>query len=245
MYRRRRGMYNRDLTKLRRRRQREPKKSNRFNDQQLCTCITLFCQFLCRPCTTTTWNGQTLSLLENGNDKAMNSTISDWTRARSPLFTSNLNSLLLSKRATWDNREVVSKDAKSIFQRRFYGRRRCRIRDLTKPRRRRQRERQETIGFMSKTTTLHVHHGFLYISLPSLRNYDVKWPNFKFTWERERQGDKFYHVCQNLSAYPSLQLQPKYLSFKTRRIGIIAKKFKLMRSLFFIDVFMDVAVVES
>ena len=46
--------------------------------------------------------------------------------------------------------------------------------DLTKPRRRRQRERQKTIGLMSKTTTLHVHHAFLYISLPSLHNYDVK-----------------------------------------------------------------------
>ena len=45
---------------------------------------------------------------------------------------------------------------------------------------------------MSKTTALHVHHAFLYISLLSLHN-DVKWPNFKFTWERERQGDKSYH----------------------------------------------------
>ena len=44
-------------------------------------------------------------------------------------------------------------------------------RNLTKPRRRRQRERQ-AIGLMSKTTTLHVHHAFLYISLPSLHNYD-------------------------------------------------------------------------
>ena len=49
-----------------------------------------------------------------------------------------------------------------------------RVRDLTKPRRRRQRERQKTIGLMSKTTTLHVHHAFLYISLPSLHNCDVK-----------------------------------------------------------------------
>ena len=44
----------------------------------------------------------------------------------------------------------------------------------TKPRRRRQRERQKTIGLMSKTTALHVRHAFLYISLPSLYNYDVK-----------------------------------------------------------------------
>ena len=64
-------------------------------------------------------------------------------------------------------------------------------RELTKLRPRRQGERQKAISLMSKTTTLHVHHAFLYISLPSLHNYDVKWPNFKFTWERERQGDKY------------------------------------------------------
>ena len=90
------------------------------------------------------------------------------------------------------------------------------IRDLTKPRRRRQRERQKTIGLLSKTKTLHAHHAFLYISLPSLHNYDVKWPNFKFTWERERQGDKFYHLCPNLSAFPFLKLQAKSPSFKSQ-----------------------------
>ena len=58
---------------------------------------------------------------------------------------------------------------------------------------------------MSKTTTLHVHHAFLYISLLSLHNYDVKWPNLKFTWEREQQGDKFYHLSLNSGAVPSLQ----------------------------------------
>ena len=69
---------------------------------------------------------------------------------------------------------------------------------------------------MSKTTTLHVHHAFLYISLQSLHNYDVKWPDFKFTRERERelQGDKFFHLCQNLGAVPSIQLQTKFPSFK-------------------------------
>ena len=48
-------------------------------------------------------------------------------------------------------------------------------RDLTKLRWRRQRERQKTIGLMSKTTSLHVHHDFLYISLSFLHKYDVKW----------------------------------------------------------------------
>ena len=32
------------------------------------------------------------------------------------------------------------------------------------------RNGQKTIGLMSKITTLHVHHAFLYISLPSLHN---------------------------------------------------------------------------
>ena len=42
---------------------------------------------------------------------------------------------------------------------------------------------------MSKKPTLHVHHAFLYISLLSLHKYDVKWPDFKFICERERQRD--------------------------------------------------------
>ena len=33
---------------------------------------------------------------------------------------------------------------------------------------------KKAMGSIGKTTTLHVHHAFLYISLPSLHNYDVK-----------------------------------------------------------------------
>ena len=54
----------------------------------------------------------------------------------------------------------------------------CLNRDLTKLRRRRQGESQKTIGLMRKTTTLHVHHAFLHISLLSLHNNDVKSPHF-------------------------------------------------------------------
>ena len=36
------------------------------------------------------------------------------------------------------------------------------------------------IGLVSKTTSLHVHHAFLYISLPLLHDYDVKVANFTF-----------------------------------------------------------------
>ena len=38
---------------------------------------------------------------------------------------------------------------------------------LSKPRRRRQRERHQTKGLMSKTIAGHVRYKFLYISLPS------------------------------------------------------------------------------
>jgi len=86
-----------------------------------------FCQFLCRPCTATRWNGQILSSPKNGSGKAINSAISVWTRARVPSLHFHLKFPFLSNRATWDNREIVSKYAKCIFQRRFHGRRGCRI----------------------------------------------------------------------------------------------------------------------
>ena len=44
----------------------------------------------------------------------------------------------------------------------------------------------KAIGLLRKTTTLHVHHAFLYISLPSLHDYDVKMPNCKFYGGRKQ-----------------------------------------------------------
>ena len=38
---------------------------------------------------------------------------------------------------------------------------------------------KKAIDLLRKTTTFHVHHAFLYISLPSLYDYDVKMPNCK------------------------------------------------------------------
>ena len=91
--------FERGLTKLRQRRQWERLQLNRFiwAKQHLCTCITHFCTFHCRPCTTTTWNDQILSWLEKGNGKAINFTISFWSRTQSSLFNSNLTSLLSSR----------------------------------------------------------------------------------------------------------------------------------------------------
>ena len=60
-----------ELMQRRRRRQRGRQKSNRFRlaKQQLCTCITLFCTFLCRHCTTTMWNVLIPPFLENVNTR--------------------------------------------------------------------------------------------------------------------------------------------------------------------------------
>jgi len=50
---------------------------------------------------------------------------------------------------------------------------------------------KKTIGLISKTTTLHVHHTFLYISLPSLHDYDVKMPTFTIYGERKQATTNF------------------------------------------------------
>ena len=49
----------------------------------------------------------------------------------------------------------------------------------------------EAIGLVTKTTILHVHHPFLYISLPSLHQYDVKMPNFTIYRGSTRAATKF------------------------------------------------------
>ena len=52
-------------------------------------------------------------------------------------------------------------------------------------------KKKTTIGLISKTTTLHVLHTFLYIS-PFLHDYDVKMLNFAFYGERKQATTKFY-----------------------------------------------------
>ena len=56
--------------------------------------------------------------------------------------------------------------------------------------------KKETCLFR-KTTTLHVHHAFLYIFSLSLHDYDVKKPHFTFLGERD---DELFFLFLNLSA---------------------------------------------
>ena len=102
---------------------------------------------------------------------------------------------------------------------------------------------KKPIGLMSKTTTLHVHHAFLYSSLLSLHNYDVKWPNFNFTWERERKAinstiSVWTRVRSLLfSSIPNSLLLSSWVHEDNRE-----KKWKDAKSIFSKD-FVDVAVV--
>ena len=50
---------------------------------------------------------------------------------------------------------------------------------------------KKAIGLWSKTTSLHAHHPFLYISLPLLRDYDVKMPSFTFYGGRKQATTNF------------------------------------------------------
>ena len=48
------------------------------------------------------------------------------------------------------------------------------------------------VDLVSKTTTLHMHHTFWYISLPSLyADYHVKLPNFTFEGGRKKTTTNF------------------------------------------------------
>ena len=56
-------------------------------------------------------------------------------------------------------------------------------------------EVKKAIGLITKTTILHVHHAFFYISLPSLYDYDVKMPNLMFYKGSTQATTKFPLLC--------------------------------------------------
>ena len=55
------------------------------------------------------------------------------------------------------------------------------------------KESKKKKAFISRTTTLQVHHAFLYISLPFLSDYDVK--RLCFMENVNRATRKFYFAC--------------------------------------------------
>ena len=50
--------------------------------------------------------------------------------------------------------------------------------------------------YICQTTTLQVHHAFLYFSLPSLHDYKVKLPNFTFSRGQEHKTTTFFSCLE-------------------------------------------------
>ena len=59
-----------------------------------------------------------------------------------------------------------------------------------------QEGKKKAIGLISKTTTLRVHHTFLYISVPFLHDYDVKMPYFAFMEDVNKQRRNFISLSE-------------------------------------------------
>ena len=73
---------------------------------------------------------------------------------------------------------------------------------------------KKAIVEISKTTTLHVHHAFLSISLPSLHDYHVKLLNFTFYGGRKHKTTllpEFQEYSVELFAFREIQQFPNCL----------------------------------
>ena len=104
---------------------------------------------------------------------------------------------------------------------------------------------KKAIGLLSKTTSLHVHHAFLYISLPLLHDYDVKMPSFTFSGGRKQTTTSFF-LFLNLSAVPDKSTPGKldYISY-FQRIEINATKLENTPIHFKSNVFAAVTFVDA
>ena len=95
-------------------------------------------------------------------------------------------------------------------------------------------------GKKVKQQLRHVYHAFLYISLPSLHDYDVKMRNFTFCGGREHKTTTFFFFSWTLIQYPEKKSQHL---IKIERGGVSARKFEAGLMHFSSDSFVAVAVV--
>ena len=96
---------------------------------------------------------------------------------------------------------------------------------------------KKAIGLDWQTTTLHVYHAFLYISLPSLHYYDVKMPIFTFCEGRERKTTTFSFFSWTSIQSLRIEVQKKITNIWRIEIdGISAVKFEVARIHFFVPV---------
>ena len=114
----------------RRQRQRERQKSNfnwyRLTKQQLYTCITFFCIFLCRCCTPTTWNFLFSRIVEDVNTRQQFSFSFPELRYNPLEFNPRKNRYYLPNWTRWNKFDKVWSSVNILFEWRFCScRRRC------------------------------------------------------------------------------------------------------------------------
>ena len=125
----------RKLKPQRRRRQQERQKSKGFRlaKQQLCTCVTHFCTFLCRRCTSTTWKHLNSRFVEDGTQD--NNFLFIFLNFVSVPWNSTPKSDLCQHLTNWtrqNKRDEVWTGANSLFKWRFRSSRCRRIRTESK-----------------------------------------------------------------------------------------------------------------
>ena len=103
---------------------------------------------------------------------------------------------------------------------------------------------KKAVAYVGKTTTLHVHVAFLYISLPSLHDYDVNLPNFTFCQGREHKATTFFFFSWTSIQSLRIQLQKKDYIWRIEWDGISATEVESARIHFLKSgVFVAVAAV--
>ena len=86
---------------------------------------------------------------------------------------------------------------------------------------------KKAIDWISKTTTLHVHHAFLYIFLPSLCHYDVIIPNFAFYGGPKQPTPKFAFSFWTWIWLVRILLKKSSLAFdKVNEVGVVGIELK-------------------
>ena len=91
-----------------------------------------------------------------------------------------------------------------------------------------------------------MHHAFLYISLPSLHDNDVKMPNCKFYGGRKQATTNLFFLSLNLSAVLKKSTPGKFgYNYNSQQTGINATKIEKTGIHFKTDVFAAVAVVDA
>ena len=120
------------------------------------------------------------------------------------------------------------------------------IRDFKIQRRGRQWERKKkAIGLISKTTTSHAYHTFLYIYFPFLHDYDVKMPKFARFMEdvNKQRRNLFLFLSLNMVTWNSPTGGFAYI-WQSRWVGIITIKTVRTQIHFLSNVLVAIALLD-